>query len=706
MKTIIEKGQFLNHKIITLTIPLITILLLSFSSGFFEIDSKIIHREQLWDLLGRPYIESLKELNLPKSERAVFITGNPNKIKKIERYWKKAELGHIFSCQILSLLPGIKITPTTIAFLINFLFGIFAILFSLLTGYFIFKNGYSSILIFALIIIFRNNCQGLIYGIPYKYSYPVFNPLAFFCIFIFIIIFLGNQTKRYWMCLIFILSGFVTAYIGHIRSSEIQIAVAALIGLILLMLIEYYRINGKKSFNKIIFKFLIALMFIYAGFFAYQKMIDAFEIHRDNKYNFPPNEEEILSRHPFYHVAFFSMFRYPNKFNYLFKDMTSVMAVYKKYPELEKKYSTDYFHLQNSKDYNEAMQNVYLEFVANNPQYVQYYIIRSIYDYFLFLPYYTWTGEKSAHQVMPKINDYAEIEPEDIAPDFRTTPGEWLLNLKLKYLPKKISFWVYFILSYAILLNAIYFSIKEMIRPKHRQGDSDRGYAERISIYLLWGMLIYFFFASLVRTLIPMYGHSAAVAFNIIIIYNLIRIISTRSIKIKRTNIPLCLVLLVVLIPVVTMASIQQWLKLQIVLTPVKSSLSIASDEIYDKILRVKGRDKGFGAALLEIPTAIGEEYIVSVFFKRGTAEAGQIRVGTYDNVADLYWSRYIRNLDWMEFGGKFKAEWDVMYVNLEVISSKEGLDCFFDNLIVRNLTTGEIILNLHFNEEKLSMPR
>jgi hypothetical protein len=113
----------------------------------------------------------------------LLITGTPENVNKIEKYFKKVEPGHILIPQLLSLLFGIKITLYTIAFYINLWFRLSAILFSLLVGYKIFGNGYVSALIFLLLAVFRNSCQGLLYGLPYRYTHPVVNSLVFLLLF-------------------------------------------------------------------------------------------------------------------------------------------------------------------------------------------------------------------------------------------------------------------------------------------------------------------------------------------------------------------------------------------------------------------------------------------------------------------------------------------------------------------------------------------
>ena len=98
-----------------------------------------------------------------------------------------------------------------------------------------------------MIVIFRNYSQGLIYGLPLRHAYAVFNPLIAFSSIIFLIMFLKDSGKKYWIA--FVLSGFAAAYIAHCRTSEGKIAVASLTVFTILMLIEYLRIR-RKDYKK------------------------------------------------------------------------------------------------------------------------------------------------------------------------------------------------------------------------------------------------------------------------------------------------------------------------------------------------------------------------------------------------------------------------------------------------------------------------
>lgn len=534
--------RFVYNKALYYTLPLFAIIILSYMTNFFYAKEKIINKEYLWDS-ARPYNIFLYEMNLPNLVGAVLVSGTPDNVTKTEKYYAKHEIGNILFNQLLSLLFGIKITVFSQAYSINFLFGIFSMFFSILAGYLIFKNGYISIIIFLLIVIFRNSCQGLIYGLPLRHLYAVFNPLIAFCFFIFILMFFKNGSKKY--IFIFAGFGFIAAFIGYIRTSEGMIITYSIVVFTLILLAQYlltYKKGAKRAFKAII----IIFVSIYAGYLGFYGMVKAFEYHRDKKFNFPPNEEMVLE-HPPFHNLYMALFRFdtPNKYS----DWLSYNAVFERYPEIKNKYITDsdnpagsvvdadgtvvdltkmtFFSIK----YYEAIKEVCIEFILKHPKHVSIYIVKSIYDYMLFLPYYSWTGNKSAHAHLPIIEKSAKIAPQDFAPGYG---NKLLLNLRLKYLPKNLLFWVYFVFAYTLLIEAIYTSFIQIKKGSIGALINKVG-KNKLPIYMLQGMLIYFLFVSIVRILIPAHGQGAVVAFNIIVIYNFARLIFTQ-LRVNESN--------------------------------------------------------------------------------------------------------------------------------------------------------------------------
>lgn len=678
--------------------PLAIIIFLSFATNLFYIDKKVINRDSLWDMAGRPYKTFLYELNLPNKMGAIFIGGTADNIERTEKHYKKVNIGDIFTSQLRSLLFGTKITASSIASYINFVFGVSAIIFSILTSYFIFKNGYISILIFLLIIIFRNFSQGLIYGLPLRHVYAVFNPLIAFCFFILIIQYFRGFNKKYLAPLI--LSGFAIAYISFCRTSEGQIIIAALLLFTVLMVIEYLR-NNKRDFKKILINISIMLAAIYIGYTGFYKMTAAFEYYRDKKLDLPPVEEKVLSEQPAFHSLYVSLFRYeiPNRYG----DKIGYDAVYDKYPEIKKKFSDDinYVELANSIEYNTAIRELYINYILNNPGSFLNYMAKSIYDYLLFLPYYSWTENKSAHAYLPKINDAAKIEPQDLAPDFKDSSFNWILNLKLKYLPKSRTFWVYFISAYILVFNVIYVSFFRIRKPDKEPEVTDNSLAidNNLPIYLLWGMLIYFFFTSVVRILIPVHGQSAVVAFNIIIIYNLVRIaVSAGDIKIAKKMAPVWLMFLIALFSLSLMmkdiysyprherkidgnfeSGINGWVAYQ-------SIIADADDGQSGKCFQITTSENAIGYAYTVVPTEADEMYRITAYFKKGTSPNGQIKVGTTIDATNLYYSGILSDSEWTQYSGIFKATTYSAYITLVNLTSVKGQASFFDSVTVDRL--------------------
>lgn len=645
---------------------------------------------------GRPYETFLYELNLPNSVGAVFVAGTPDNLEKTEKYYKKVNIGDIFTSQLRSLL-GKRITAFSISAYINFMFGISAVIFSILVGYFIFRNGYISIPLFLLIVIFRNYSQGLIYGLPLRHAYAVFNPLIAFSIIIFLIMFLKDSGKKYWIA--FVLSGFAAAYIAHCRTSEGKIAVASLSVFMIVMLIEYLRIR-RKDYKKTLVGIVIVFITMYAGYSGYYKMVTAFESHRDKKLNFQATEEKILSEQPAFHSLYLSLFRYdiPNKYG----DRIGYDAVYARYPHIQEKFSADinYTELATSEAYNAAIKELYFEFIFHKPEFLAY-LVRSVYDYVLFLPYYTWTGDKSAHAYLPKINEYVEIEPQDLAPDFRDTSFNWILNLKTKYLPKSPLFWLYFICAYAVFIQAVYTSLVQFKKGSDPDAPVDEIVENKMPIYLLWGMLIYFFFASMVRILIPVHGQGAVVAFNIVIIYNLVRItasigiIEPRKFKIPPIKMQAWLLLLAMLLlpsliikgmdllsssrgNLIANGGVERNLTGWI---PYKNNLYVFEGGQSGNCLKIIASENIMGYTYFIVPTEVGRKYEIAAYFKSGTAGNGQIKAGTLMNVEDLYYSGVLSNGEWKRYSGVFGATAPITYITLVNLTSIKGQTSFFDSI-------------------------
>ena len=655
--------------------PILIIIALAFITGIFKVNSKTINSKYLWDMAGRPYTEFLNDLNLPNEVGALLVSGTSENIGKLEKYYKKVEPGNKLIPQLLSLIFGTKITPHTIAFYINLVFGLSAILFAILVGYKVLGDGYVSIAIFLLLALFRNSCQGLLYGLPNKYTHPVLNPLIVSIIITSIILFLKQPGKKY--IPIFIFSGFIIALINCIRTSEFQIIQATLF--IFLALVIFLGIRGAIIRYKSKIALLITCMFV--GFFAFQIMMIGIENHRDKKFNFPPNEKDILSSHTFFHIHYCSLFRYPNKQNYCFQDMTAIKAVYNKHPGLKEKYSTDYFALQNSKEYNGSIKEIHIDYVLNNPGPVLTYFFRSVYDYFLFLPYYSWTGEKSAHAYIARVNENIEIDEEDLAPDFKLTNANWIINLKAKYMPENPLFWFYFLSSYLLLAHAIY----EVL---HRRKDVDKG----VSILVLQGMLIYFFFASIVRIMIPTFGHSAVVLFNVIVIYNLVRLaVLQGSITIRKVKLPLWLLLFFILLPIGIYSGIAESQSRKAYWETKDSIVTIVEDDS-ESYLQLKSTETEIGYIYLAFPTKVGTKYRLSANYKRGSAANGQIKAGINIDATNLYYSGVLSDSDWTPYSGDFEASTVVTYITLVNLTSKKNKTSFFDDIVLKDLETNKVI--------------
>ncbi|MCK9614356.1 MAG: carbohydrate binding domain-containing protein [Candidatus Omnitrophica bacterium] len=679
-----------NRFVYFITALLFVVVIFILINSFF-IDKRVVNQTCLWDMAGRPYKTFLYELNLPHQVGAIFVGGTPKKLFPTERCYGAHNIGDIFTSQLRSLLFGTKITEFSIASYINFIFVISAILFSLLAGYLIFKNGYVSIPLFLLIAFFRYFDQGLIYGLPLRHAYAVFNPPLIFCIFMTIILSFRNLKKKH--CLIFILAGFIVGYIQHCRTSEGYIAIVSLLS-VALMIIGGYLIFQRHNLKKIFINLLIIFIAMYVGYLGYQKMISAFKYDRAKKFNFAVAKEKLMSNQASFHSLYISLFRYekPNKFG----DKIGYEAVYNKYPEMKNRFAADinYVELAKSREYYANIREIYFDYFLHNPKHFLAYVAKSIYDYILFLPYYSWTGNKSAHAYLPKINEDVEIEPQDLAPDFKDSAFNWIINLKLKYLPKNPLFLIYFVCAYALLIEAIYASFvkfKEICKPRHKSFENN------LPIYLLGCMLIYFLFTSIVRILIPTHGQSAVVTFNMIIIYNLVRIVVSKNpLRIKKIIVPAWVILSIVAI--LFFLSIKGIALLSKPLSLVKNgtfelntegwtayqaNLANANNGEEEGCLRVTTSQDAIGYAYIGIPTKVGEMYKISAYFRRGSSHDGQIKVGTSVDDTTLYYSGVLFDNQWTHYSGVFKAATPITYITLVNLSDSKEKTCFFDSIVV-----------------------
>jgi hypothetical protein len=210
-------------------------------------------------------------------------------------------------------------------------------------------------------------------------------------------------------------------------------------------------------------------------------------------------------------------------------------------------------------------------------------------------------------------------------------------------------------------------------------------------------MLIYFFFTSLVRILIPVHGQAASVAFNVIIIYNLIRIMVGKGIlKIKNKQMPLWLILfatVILLFFVIKSIAVfrkpfnlvqngtfetntEGWRAYQVTLNNVNNGKR-------GRGLQITTLENATGYAYIIIPTKVGELYRLTVYFKKGNAEHGQIKVGNAIDDISLYYSGVLSNTRWIQYSSTFYATIPLTYITLVNLTSHRGETCFFDEISV-----------------------
>jgi len=705
----------------TFILPFLFLIIISLLSGFFDINPRTIDRQRLWDSMGQPVEVFAKALNLPEKFNAVLIAGTEDKLQRAETYQGgDVELGYVLTNQLRSWLFGTQINPTTLAFFINFVFCALAIVFSFLVGYFIFRNVYFSVPILLLIILLRNFSQGLIYALPNKYAYPVFFPLISFIILVAIIVFLPKIKKIIsWYVVYFILAGMGIAYVTHVRASEGYILTSSIIMFIITIALCCWVKFGRSFY--IIKSIVVILIGLLIGMVAYQGMVDGLKFHRDKTLHLTPKiEKEKISGHPIFHILFASLFRFPNKYKMEFDDKFIYDYVLERHPDLKMQYGIDYPRLAHeSARYYDLAKIEYFSFTKNDPWYFLGYIKDSFLDYILFLPYYSWSGTRAAHAYLPKLRDDIRIEAEDQPFGFRQTPWQWIINLKWKYLPVNPLFWAYAILAYLMLLQALYSSLFFLIRKKEEPSLNEY-FINHAPDFLLLGMLIYFFFASIVRILIPNYGHSAVIAFNVIAIYNLVRLYSGHEHgilkfleKIKRfrhkvlnkigkmsmnrwgfdfslkIKIPL---VVVVLLLAAFLGYINRMDNAAADIKRKNAELEIVKEGFQVKYLKLTNVQPTEGYFYFTVPVEEGKEYKITFRYRRNGNAVGRVVVETIMQI-QLYNSASIYKDIWTEHEAIFKTVSDLVVIKMYSIGDNPlNSAVYYDSISVENMANNQEI--------------
>lgn len=680
-------------KSVRFVVLLMAMYFIAQAGNVFEVEERFIESGYLSGGVLRDYQSFMNDLNLPGKVGALFIAGTPELVEKSEKYYGSIETGEIFTSQLRSL-QGTKITDVSIASFINGIFGVSAMLFSILVGQFIFKNGYVSLVIFISIVIFRSYSQVLIYGIPDKHSYVVFFPLAVFCVFIALIRFMREPGL---ICgMVFILCGFVTAYIASFGEVEGVVAVVSIALFAFVMGLKYLMIN-KKHLTRILLGMLLTPVAMYIGYTAFFQIIESFKNDRDQKFNLAVMENTAFVGHGIYHDLYVSLFRFKAPENKL--SGISYDAPYDFYQGYNMKAGNSLRDRRFTREYNTVIKELYLEYISRNYEEIFEYLRASIYDYLLFLPYHSWTGIKSTPEYLPKIDETIGINAQDLAAGHEGS--EWTLNIDEDYLAQGLWFKVYFVIAYLLMAQAIFTAFFRF--GKHGDLESSSGEITDgvLPIYLLRGMLIYFLFVSVQRILVPLHGQGALVTFNLIVIYNLARIAVRKPIRIPALMMPAWASLLCALLVLFLVVRVLNWeqVKENVNLfssgeferstegwVAYKADLRIVRDSQFGKVLQViakEGNAKSY--AYMAVPTRPGMWYEIKVYYKMGIrphagkAEiGGRVAVGTEFNVSDVHGLSAITNRHWKLYKASFLAQTPITYITLVNGSPYKGGASYF----------------------------
>jgi len=347
--------------------PGLLILLLSAATGLFRVDDKVINYASMVDYSGETRAEFLEDLNLPLKMGAVLLRRIGGQVVPSEKLiFSYGPIdGEILPHQLMALLLHKQVTERTIAFFVNGMFGVFAILFSLLAGYLILGNGYLSVPIFLFLALFDRCSPGLIYGMPDMHAYMIFNPLIMYCLLGVLLYFLNGGRKK--AAPLIVLCGTFFAYTIHVRTSEGMIEIAALGAFFAVLLLQH------QHKRRLLGALAIASVLLGLGCATYSGATEALRRHRDSKISFAPRDAQERAYAPFFHPLYVALFRYdvPNRFD----DSIGINAFYEAYPEMKEKFTVNPFfkgtktllRLPYSKEYGDGIRTLYFRYIAEHP---------------------------------------------------------------------------------------------------------------------------------------------------------------------------------------------------------------------------------------------------------------------------------------------------------------------------------------------------
>ncbi|MCK9614355.1 MAG: YfhO family protein [Candidatus Omnitrophica bacterium] len=116
------------------------------------------------------------------------------------------------------------------------------------------------------------------------------------------------------------------------------------------------------------------------------------------------------------------------------------------------------------------------------------------------------------------------------------------------------------------------------------------------------------------------------------------------------------------------------------------AALSIIPDGQSGSCLKITTTDDAIGYAYYAFATKPKQMYKISVFYKKGTAANGQIKVGTSIDDTSLYYSDVISNAEWRRYDGSFQATGPVTYLTLVDLTSLKGETSYFDTVALYEL--------------------
>jgi hypothetical protein len=113
---------------------------------------------------------------------------------------------------------------------------------------------------------------------------------------------------------------------------------------------------------------------------------------------------------------------------------------------------------------------------------------------------------------------------------------------------------------------------------------------------------------------------------------------------------------------------------------------AVTSDKNKQKAIKLTSKESATGYIYYLAETEPGQNYKISVSYRRGLTADGQIKVGNFPDDTSLYYSGVISNPEWKEYKGSFSAASRNTYITLVNLTSTKGENSYFTDVTLQKL--------------------